>query len=482
MVYEGGQLDLSSVTQELNLIVDARKSRNIQQTVSELLKVANQVYGITLNAALMDDESMHHFISVGLMSGKFVYLVDIDLSYINISYKNLHEFCKFVNPVVSGYNPMKRLSMTRCNLGVNGTKYVVEACIGNNFIEELYLTGNQATDEVSDSLVRLLQYSESRLKAFGFGDNLLSSQAVANLAPFVESHKFLSVIQLQDNPICDEGAAAIFRSIRDKHLVEKINFRACRVEKCTWSGRLSVISSLIDLNLSYNNIDDEGFVNICDGLNAAYSIRHLDLSYNKFGGLICMCIGKTLSENRSLYTLNLSGNKFHHDVLSVLADGIVENVTLVQLNLHFCNLSSNAVGMLRKALASNSTCDVLMDFNPIPDTLRSDSRFIEPGLESIPVHPQYRSNFVRAERDREAFLAKRHEVMKKASGDNEDFEDTSVFSGPFGSVRSINSIDTESVNFDGFSGDLRVWSERDKGKEKIYNELKDSRIRYYYKI
>jgi Ran GTPase-activating protein (RanGAP) involved in mRNA processing and transport len=235
---ENGEVQIDEISEGTNLIVDARKITvsNVAQSIASILKFSSQIYGINMSAAVLDEESVCIFVSSCLLSGKLEYLVDLDLSYTHFSYKGLYDFCKFANPVISGYNPLKRLSMNRCGLGINGTKLVIEAFAKNNFIEELYLSSNQATDHSCESLIRLLQYSESRLRALGFGDNLLSCEAVSKIADCFEAHNFLSTVQLHDNAIGDEGCGAVLRSVRDKHLMRSLNFRSCRLRSCPWAG------------------------------------------------------------------------------------------------------------------------------------------------------------------------------------------------------------------------------------------------------
>ena len=215
---------------------------------------------------------------------------------------------------------------------------VIEALIGNNFIEELYLSGNSSTDYAVESLIKLLTYSDSRLKCLGFGENSLSSAGIARLAPILASHLILSQVQLHDNPMSDEGVNVLFREIRDTHVIKSLNIRNTGIRESTWGPRLSLLSSLATLNISFNDIDDNGFVLICDGLQMAFSLRHLNIAHNKFGGKICKCISKVLSENKSLFTLDMSGNYFHHEVLSAIATGLYENYTLMELSLMRCNV------------------------------------------------------------------------------------------------------------------------------------------------
>ena len=137
-------------------IIDARiiKKSNLKQACSRLLEISNNTYSMTLNACLIDEEDYDIFIHSVLLSGKLRYLVSLDLSYIPLSYKSMQDVCKFVNPIISGYNPLKRLTMTKCELKATGTAMILEALCGNNFIEALYLTSNLATDYTIDTLVR----------------------------------------------------------------------------------------------------------------------------------------------------------------------------------------------------------------------------------------------------------------------------------------------------------------------------------------
>ena len=73
-------------------------------------------------------------------------------------------------------------------------------------------------------------------------------------------------MEVQNNPIGDDGVNRFFTAIRDGEVLETVNFSKCRICTCMWAGRLRVIVSLTELILSHNSIDDEAFVQLCDGL------------------------------------------------------------------------------------------------------------------------------------------------------------------------------------------------------------------------
>ena len=265
------------------------------------------------------------------------------------------------------------------------------------------------------------------MKSLGYGDNALSTDAITRVAPYIAKHHMLNHVQLHDNAMGDHGANIIFREIRDTHMMKSLNLRKCNIKECLWGTRLSLLSSLSYLNLSYNSIDDEGFALICDGLQGAFSLRCLNLAYNKFGGKICKCVSKMMVENKSLFNLDLSGNYFHHEVHSAFASGLLENGTLVELSLLRCNVPIEAANMLRKAMTVNMTCNVLLDYNPLPDGYRWDSRGDArvTGKDALSVTSSHRSDFHRKDKESKINFKKRMELVEKAK--NAPLVDDSIF-------------------------------------------------------
>ena len=258
-------------------------------------------------------------------------------------------------------------------------------------------------------------------------------------------------------------------------MVSSLQLRNCGSSLCSWASRLSVVSSLADLNLSYSSIEDEGFSVICTGLHAAYSIRHLNLSYNKFGGKPCVCVSKMLVENRSLFSLDLSGNDMHHEVYTAIGMGLIENNILMDLLLQRCNLPVQAAMSIRSALEVNSTCQVHLDFNPLPDTFRWDSRGLVLNEQSAAVVESHRSAHDKKDRESQLKFKKREMLMDQLEIDQlaigKGLDDNSSASGCT-SLRETGSID-----YDDFSADLHVWSESDKEREHSTEGARAARSR-----
>ena len=100
-----------------------------------------------------------------LRKGKFPYLVDLDCSYLCVD--NMLPSIRIVlDPVKSGYCPIKRLVMTQCGLGIDGIRTIIVSLKNNVFVEELILNGNNCTDSCMPDIVNTLKSSSSRLKFY----------------------------------------------------------------------------------------------------------------------------------------------------------------------------------------------------------------------------------------------------------------------------------------------------------------------------
>jgi len=113
------------------------------------------------------------------------------------------------------------------------------------------------------------------------------------------------------------------------------------------------------LYLSGNKIEDEGAINLVEGLKLNTSLQQLDLSHNKIG----VEGGRTLSEalkiNTTLQNLNLTYNKLRDEGARALSEALKVNTTLQQLDLSSNKIKDEGVGALSEALKVNTTLQQL---------------------------------------------------------------------------------------------------------------------------
>ena len=100
------------------------------------------------------------------------------------------------------------------------------------------------------------------------------------------------------------------------------------------------------LNLSYNNISRFGLENILENLQKENcTLKKLNLSYNYLGNEGISAIGESLKNNKSLISLNVSGNNILNDGLITFAENIISkyNNTLKKLNFKDNGINSDGI-------------------------------------------------------------------------------------------------------------------------------------------
>lgn len=98
------------------------------------------------------------------------YIVELNLSYLNLSNESLEDICKAMNPVGRN-NSIRRLVLTKAGLSSQNAIQLLHSLNGNVTLEELILTGNNCGDDILPALRSYIMLSDNALKLLGLGDN-----------------------------------------------------------------------------------------------------------------------------------------------------------------------------------------------------------------------------------------------------------------------------------------------------------------------
>ncbi|XP_075905264.1 leucine-rich repeat-containing protein 34 [Nelusetta ayraudi] len=121
-----------------------------------------------------------------------------------------------------------------------------------------------------------------------------------------------------------------------------------------------------DLDVSYNNISDDGAAHLADVLKEDDSaLLSLDLRFNDIQAGGATVLAESLQSNCTLLALRLSGNKIGDDGGTHLATMLQVNGSLKELELASCDLGSQSVIALAVLLKSNQTLRLLDVSRPI---------------------------------------------------------------------------------------------------------------------
>jgi len=119
------------------------------------------------------------------------------------------------------------------------------------------------------------------------------------------------------------------------------------------------------LDLSYNNLTDDGALHVAKLIEESATIKEISLMYNDFGKEGAIHIAKALQNNETVVSLKANGNKFGNYGGMAFAGILQVNTTLQVLELGDTDLATESLIALATVLSYNHTLRVLDVSKPI---------------------------------------------------------------------------------------------------------------------
>ena len=232
--------------------------------------------------------------------------------------------------------PVTRLSLHLCMIGDQGAKMLARYKVLASSLKLLNLYLNNITHKGMESVAKIIKSS-------------------TNLTHFSVAH----------NPIGDAGV----QLLKFKHLIQ-LNIaytKMTEVGACALGEYFKVNISLQSLEISHNNINDNGFIEILNNLPSR--LVRLIASYCYLTHKGAVSIEKMLRINKALKYLKISSNFIGDDGISAISDGLCINKTLIQLVARRCEFHSKGAKSIAKMLQTNKTLKYLdISSNSIGDS------------------------------------------------------------------------------------------------------------------
>ena len=266
-------------------------------------------------------------------------------------------FLSFPQTSMEYFQRCSELVLINCGITDNELKLLVESMTFTE-LHTFHLDFNRITGKGATLLSSFLVKCSS-LEVFSAHCNQIDdSGALAIAKALVQKTK---ILDLQGNPITDNGVSALIETVKDlskdfqvyvtinnSNILNKSNLRLVQQtlglickghDKHSICNALRCCTSLQTLDLTSNNIGSDGAVPLGEGLKCCTNLETLNLSSNSIGSDGVVALAEGLKCCTNLKTLVLHSNNIHLDCAAALVDGLK-----CCTNLRSLDIGSNSIG------------------------------------------------------------------------------------------------------------------------------------------
>ncbi|XP_036419989.1 selection and upkeep of intraepithelial T-cells protein 6-like [Colossoma macropomum] len=264
---------------------------------------------------------------------------------------------------------LETLRLRTCSIKGEGCAALVKALKSNpsSHLTELDLSDNKLGDSAVKKLSLLLKDSECKLQILQLAICKITEKGCDALIQVLQSNPSrLKELNLSCNKLGDSAVEKLSKLLEDKDCkLEKLHLIKCDLtgNSCTLLALAlrAKNSTLRELDLSINR--EVG--NLCRGLkNTHCKLEKLRLFDCHLTEESCADLASALSSVDSTLTeLNLSNNKLQDSGVKKLSEGLSTNCKLEKLRLGNCSVTDEGCAALFKALKSNSSYLRELDLN-----------------------------------------------------------------------------------------------------------------------
>ncbi|XP_039100071.1 NACHT, LRR and PYD domains-containing protein 12 isoform X2 [Hyaena hyaena] len=255
---------------------------------------------------------------------------------------------------------LRSLRLRRCRVAPAACRDLAAALTASPHLTRMDLSGNGLGLPGVSALCPGLAHPACRLQALRLRKCQLEASACQEIASVLSTSRHLVELDLAGNPLEDLGLRFLCQGLR--HPVCRLRIlwlKICHLTAAACEDLASVLSvnqSLMELDLSLNDLGDPGVLLLCDGLrHPQCRLLTLRLGICRLGSAACEGLGAVLQVNPHLQELDLSFNDLGDGGMWPLCEGLGHPTCRLQKLLDSCGLTAKACEDLASALGVSQT-------------------------------------------------------------------------------------------------------------------------------
>uniref|UniRef100_A0A672QYI3 Uncharacterized protein n=1 Tax=Sinocyclocheilus grahami TaxID=75366 RepID=A0A672QYI3_SINGR len=257
--------------------------------------------------------------------------------------------------------------LSDCSITEEGYKTLTSSLKSNSHLTELDLRGNYPGQSGVEGLIDLQLIM--LLFVFRLNNCKLTEKSCSVLATVLSSKTILKEMNLNNSRLLNSGVKEICEGLKNPVCELKIlNLRKCGLTEESCSALATVLrsnSSLKELDMSNNNLQDSGVKKLQNGLeNTNCTLQKLSLRKCGLTEESCSALATVLRSNSSLKELDMSNNNLQDSGVKKLQNGLENtNSYLFTFLYRFNCISITAEGCATLASAFNSNPSNLIELD-----------------------------------------------------------------------------------------------------------------------
>ncbi|XP_008589880.1 PREDICTED: NACHT, LRR and PYD domains-containing protein 12 isoform X2 [Galeopterus variegatus] len=270
---------------------------------------------------------------------------------------------------------LQNLRLKRCCVSSSVCPDLAAALTANKNLIRMDLSGNSLGLPGMKLLCEGLRHPKCRLQMIQLRKCQLEAGACQEIASVLSNSQHLVELDLTGNALEDLGLWLLCQGLR--HPVCRLQtlwLKICHLTAAACealASTLSVNESLVELDLSLNDLGDPGVLLLCKGLKQPKcKLQTLRLGICRLGSAACEGLSDVLQVNHHLRELDLSFNDLGDWGLWLLSEGLQHPTCRLQkLWLDSCGLTAKACKDLSSTLGINQTLtELYLTNNALGDT------------------------------------------------------------------------------------------------------------------
>ncbi|XP_076134117.1 NACHT, LRR and PYD domains-containing protein 12-like [Alosa pseudoharengus] len=281
-------------------------------------------------------------------------LIELDLSQIDLRDSGVQFLSKGLS---SPHCKLQTLRLAKCKLSWKSCGIVAAVLLSPNSLIKLDLSHNVLGVQL---LSKALSSPHCKLQTLRLADCKLKEELCEIVASVLQSPNSLLQLDVSDNDLGDSGVQLLSKGLSSSNsILQILRLSECKLSEKSCGIVAAVLqspNSLIELDLSHNDLGDFGVQLLSNGLSSPHcKLQTLRLDDCKFTDKLCVTIvASILQSPNSLQQLDLSDNDLGDSGVQLLSKGLSHsNCKIYTLRLSDCLISEKGCGFLASALTSN---------------------------------------------------------------------------------------------------------------------------------